>query len=91
MLLGQRGELVLREGERVADLARADELDQVLLQQVEVQRRVEVEDLFVVVDCPRGSANVLGRVLVALLFDETTTEGTGSRGGPPCLFLLPQC
>jgi len=45
MLLGERRELVLRERQRVADLARADELDEVLLQEVEVERRVEVEDL----------------------------------------------
>lgn len=46
MLLGERRELVLRKRERERDLARADELDQVLLQEVEVQGRVEVEYLY---------------------------------------------
>ena len=46
MFLGERGEFVLRERERRRDLLNADELDQVLLQQVKVQGRIEVEDLF---------------------------------------------
>ena len=46
MFLGERGEFVLRERERGRDLLSANELDQVLLQQVKVQGRIEVEDLF---------------------------------------------
>jgi len=50
VFLGERGEFVLRERERGRDLLSADELDQVLLQQVKMQRRIEVEDLEIKVD-----------------------------------------
>jgi hypothetical protein len=45
VFLSEGRELVLRKGERFGDVLAADELDEVLLQEVEVQRRVNVEDL----------------------------------------------
>lgn len=51
MFLGERGEFVLRERERSRDLLSTDELDQMLLQQMKVQRRIEVEDLSMSVTC----------------------------------------
>lgn len=46
MLFSERGELCLCEGEGGRDLASSDKLDELLLEEVEVEGRVEVEDLF---------------------------------------------
>lgn len=72
MGLPARGELGRGELERGGDVARADELNQVLLQERKVQRRVRVQDLLRVDELQvsisvRGCTLGCGRVVGVLL------------------------
>lgn len=80
MLLRERRELVLGESERVGDALSADELDQVLLKEVKVQRRIEVENLWTT----RVSAE--SQCACALL-SGTGGSGSGLRDGVGALGL----
>lgn len=56
MLFAARGELLLSKGQGTWNIALADELDQLLLQQVKVEGRVGIEYL-----CERVRASVSAR------------------------------